>query len=117
MVVRTSNFNRPLRGCRFRRFRALAAEVVLVGRVFLQAVVEGMAHLRALRAYKINPLDGLVDSFAVENPAPQLLHPDSQQFLVLSLYLASARFVLGQIRIFIAFFATVDKPRIEIALR
>src|SRR5713226_5328848 len=59
------NFNRPLRGCRFRRLRALAAEVVLVGRVFLQAVVEGMAHLRALRADKIDPLDRLVDSFAV----------------------------------------------------
>ena len=67
---------------------ALAAEVMQVGGILDNAVVERMADLQAFIAYEINALDGLVDSLAVEDAPLELLDPDAEQFLILALDLA-----------------------------
>jgi hypothetical protein len=65
------------------------------------AVVERMTDLQALVADEIDAFDGLVDSFAIEDAAPELFDSDAEQLLVLALDLAPARLVLGKIGLFL----------------
>lgn len=74
---------------------AFRACIVLIVGIFLQALVEGMAYLRAADADEINSLDSLINSFAIEDAAFELLDADTQEFLVLTLNLTAASFILG----------------------
>src|ERR1700683_4407440 len=51
------------------RLAACRAQVLLIVGVFGEAVIERMAHLQAIEADVINPLDGLVDALAIEDLA------------------------------------------------
>ena len=74
---------------------AFRARIVLIVGIFLQTLVEGMTYLRAADADEINSLDSFIDSFAIEDAAFELLDADTQEFLVLTLNLTAASFILG----------------------
>jgi len=95
---------------------AFCARIVLIVGIFLQAFVEGMTYLRAADANEINSLDGLVDSFAIENAAFKLLDADTKELLVLTLDLTAASFILREVRVFIADFGRFSEPRVQITL-
>jgi hypothetical protein len=98
-------------------FSAFGAGVVLIGRVFLETLVEGMTDLHTSYTNEINSLDRLIDSFAVENSALQFLDTNTEEFLILSLNLASAGFVFWEVGFFLADIGSFGEPRVQIALR
>src|SRR5258706_10820459 len=72
---------------------ACAADVVQIRGIFGQTVVERMADLEATGADKIDALDSLVYSLAVENSSAQLLDSYPEQFAILAFNLPPAGFV------------------------
>src|SRR5258705_2157658 len=80
---------------------ACAADVVQIRGIFGQTVVERMADLEASGADKIDALDSLVDSLAVEDSSAQLLDSYPEQFAILAFNLPPAGFVLGKICVFV----------------
>src|SRR5712671_7147884 len=80
---------------------ACAADVVQIRGVLGQTVVERMANLEASGADKIDALDSLVDSLAVEDSPAQLLDSDPEQLAILAFNLPPAGFVLGKISVFV----------------
>jgi hypothetical protein len=97
-------------------FSAFGAGVVLIGRVFLETLVEGMTDLHTSYTNEINSLDRLINSLAIEDAAFELLDADTQEFLVLTLNLTAASFILGQVGIFIGDFRRFGEAGIQIAL-
>ena len=91
---------------------AFRACIVLIVGIFLQALIERMTYFHAADANEINSLDSLIDSFAIEDAAFELLDADTQKFLVLTLNLTAASFILGQVGIFIADFRRFGKSGI-----
>ena len=57
---------------------AFRACIVLIVGIFLQALVEGMTYFRAADTDEINSLDSLIDSFAIEDAAFELLDANTQ---------------------------------------
>src|ERR1700682_1333635 len=85
------------------QFGACAADVVQIRGVLGQTVVERMADLEASGADKIDALDSLVDSLAIQNSPAQLLDSYSEQLAILAFDLPPAGFVLGKIGVFVRF--------------
>lgn len=56
---------------------AFRTRIVLIVGIFLEAFIEGMTHLGAADTNEIYSLDRLIDSFAVENTAFELLDADT----------------------------------------
>ena len=104
-----------LGGCRT-GLGAFGARIVLIVGIFLQALVERMTYLRAAHTDEINSLDSLINSFAIKDAAFELLNANTKEFLVLTLNLAAARFILGQVGIFIVDFRRVGESGVQIAL-
>src|ERR1035437_8732712 len=93
-----------------------AAQIVLIGGIFAEPVVERVADFQARGADEVDALDGLVDSFAVENSSAQLLDADAEQLAVLALDFSPAGFVLGKVGIFVRFVRHVAERGVLVAL-
>src|SRR5208282_4019043 len=95
---------------------ACAAQIVLIGGIFAEPVVERVADFQAYGADEVDALDRLVDSFAIENSSAQLLDPDAEQLAVLSLDFSPAGFVLGKVGIFVRLVRHVAERGVLVAL-
>src|ERR1035437_4583078 len=93
-----------------------AAQIVLIGGIFAEPVVERVADFQARGADEVDALDGLVDSFAVENSSAQLLDADAEQLAVLALDFSPAGFVLGKVGIFVRFVPHIAERGVLVAL-
>jgi hypothetical protein len=69
-----------------------------------------MTNFGAAHANKINSLDGLIYSFAVEDAALEFFDANTQQLLVLTFDFSPASFIFGQVGIFIAGFRRFGEP-------
>ena len=98
------------------RLGAFRAGVVLIVGIFLKPFIERMTYLRAAHADEIDSLNRLIDSFAIENATFELLDANTQEFLVLTLNLTAACFILGQVGIFVADFCRFREPGVQLAL-
>src|SRR5258708_30499125 len=75
-----------------------------------------MTDLEASGANKVDALDSLVDSLAVQNPPAQFFDPNPEQLAVLALDLSPAGFVLGKIGVFVRLVRHVAERRVLITL-
>src|SRR5208283_555905 len=95
---------------------ACAAQIVLIGGIFAEPVVERVADFQAYGADEVDALDRLVDSFTIENSSAQLLDPDAEQFGVLALDFSPAGFVLGEVGIFVRLVRHIAERGVLVAL-
>src|SRR6266478_205413 len=75
-----------------------------------------MADLEASGADKIDALDSLVDSLAVEDSPAQLLDSNPEQLAILAFDLPPAGFVLGKIRVFVCLVRHIAERRVLVTL-
>src|ERR1039458_9405546 len=95
---------------------ACAAQIVLIGGIFAEPVVERVADFQACGADEVDALDRLVNSFAIENSSAQLLDPDAEQLAVLALDFSPAGFVLGKVGIFVRLVRHIAERGVLVAL-
>src|ERR1039458_9750908 len=95
---------------------ACAAQIVLIGGIFAEPVVERVADFQACGADEVDALDRLVDSFAIENSSAQLLDPDAEHLAVLALDFSPAGFVLGKVGIFVRLVRHIAERGVLVAL-
>src|SRR6266481_5224492 len=95
---------------------ACAADVVQIRGILGQTVVERMTDLEASGADKIDALDSLVDSLAIEDSSAQLLDSYSKQLAILAFDLPSAGFVLGKIGVFVRLVRHIAERRVLVTL-
>src|SRR5882672_874392 len=95
---------------------ACTADVVQIRGVLGQTVVERMANLEASGTDKIDALDSLVDSLAVEDSPAQLLDSYPEQLAILAFNLPPAGFVLGKISVFVRLVRHIAERSVLIAL-
>src|SRR5579864_7147887 len=95
---------------------ACAADIVQIRRVLGQTVVERMADFEASGADKIDALDSLVDSLAIQDSPAQLLDSNSEQLAILAFDLPSSGFVLGKICIFVRLVRHIAERRVLVTL-
>jgi len=75
-----------------------------------------MADLEASGADKIDALDSLVDSLAIEDAPAQLLDSDPEQLAILAFDLPPTGFVLGKISVFVRLVRHVAERSVLVAL-
>src|SRR5262249_10795492 len=78
---------------------ARPAEVVDVVGVFDETLIHVVADFLAFGADEIHAFNGLVDAFAIEDPALELFDADTEEVFVLPFDLAAARFVFREIAV------------------
>ena len=79
------------------KFGAIAAEIVERAGFFHPAFVQVVADFLALVADEVKTVDALVDFLAIEHPASEFFNPNTEQILVIFLYLAAPSFVTGKV--------------------
>src|SRR5262249_1591651 len=81
---------------------ASTAKVVEIVRVLNQPLVHLVPNLFALAANEVLAFDRLVDPLSIEDPALQLIDPDTEEVLVLALDLSAPSLVFRQVAILLS---------------